>query len=324
MAESATVTFSDPEAYAAGFGDARINLTVTGAGDFKARLTRLKLKDLEVHRCRESLSRIAYIALPPDQLFLSFPIGAVSLASDGFALRNGDMVLHGRGECTHQRSNGACQWGLIALSPEPFASCGKALTGQAIAPPYASRILRPVHAELVRFRRLFAQACRLAEAAGDKLIERPEVARALEQQLFHAIINCLAANETVDTPKARHHHAAVMVQFEDALARCIDQRIDMPALCAEIGVPERTLRMCCAEFLGVSPTRYSLLQRLNKARAALRRADPKTTSVAEVARNHQFLELGRFAVTYRTTFGESPSATLQQGPQTQAQSAESA
>jgi hypothetical protein len=29
------------------------------------------------------------------------------------------------------------------------------------------------------------------------------------------------------------------------------------------------------------------------------------------ARDHQFLELGRFAVTYRTTFGESPSVTLQ-------------
>jgi transcriptional regulator GlxA family with amidase domain len=90
----------------------------------------------------------------------------------------------------------------------------------------------------------------------------------------------------------------------------------MPALCAELGVPARTLRMCCAEFLGVSPTRYLLLQRLNKARAALRRADPSKATVAEVARNHQFLELGRFAVTYRTTFGESPSATLQRDPQT--------
>jgi len=88
----------------------------------------------------------------------------------------------------------------------------------------------------------------------------------------------------------------------------------MPKLCAEIGMAERTLRMCCSEILGVSPTRYLLLQRLNEARSALRRADPSTASVAEVARNHQFLELGRFAVTYRSTFGESPSATLQRDP----------
>jgi transcriptional regulator GlxA family with amidase domain len=69
--------------------------------------------------------------------------------------------------------------------------------------------------------------------------------------------------------------------------------------------------MCCVESLGVSPTRYLLLQRLNRARAALRRADPSTTSVAEIARNNQFLEFGRFAVTYRTIFGELPSVTLQ-------------
>jgi AraC-like DNA-binding protein len=316
MAENGTLTFSDPDGYAAGFGDAHINLTITGAGDFKARLTRLKLKDLEVYRCCESLPRIAYISLPPQQMFLSFPVGAASLIFDGFALRNDDIVSHGRGERTHQRSNGACQWGLISLSPDQFASCGKALTGQAIAPPHVSRILRPVRAEVLRFQRLFAQACRLAEAAGQQLIERPEAARALEQELLHAVINCLAANETNDNPKTRHHHAAVMVRFEETLRKRIDQKLSMSALCAELGVPARTLRMCCAAFLGVSPTRYLLLQRLNKARGALRRADPLTASVAEVARNHQFLELGRFAVTYRTTFGESPSATLQRDPQT--------
>src|SRR5262249_5018572 len=55
---------------------------------------------------------------------------------------------------------------------------------------------------------------------------------------------------------------------------------------------------------------------LNAARSALRRADPSTATVAEVARNHQFREFARFAVTYCATFGASPSATLQRDPQT--------
>jgi AraC-like DNA-binding protein len=84
----------------------------------------------------------------------------------------------------------------------------------------------------------------------------------------------------------------------------------MPALCSAIGAPERTLRVCCTEFLGMSPTRYLLLRRLNMARSALRRADPETASVAEIARTYQFQEPGRFAVTYRTVFGEMPSSTL--------------
>jgi transcriptional regulator GlxA family with amidase domain len=84
----------------------------------------------------------------------------------------------------------------------------------------------------------------------------------------------------------------------------------MPELCAAIGVSERTLRVCCAELLGMSPTRYLLLRRLNMARSALRRADPATARVAEIARSYQSQEVGRFAVTYRTIFGETPSTTL--------------
>jgi AraC-like DNA-binding protein len=77
-----------------------------------------------------------------------------------------------------------------------------------------------------------------------------------------------------------------------------------------LGVSERTLRACCAEFLGMSPGRYIRLRRLNLVRAALRCADPATTSVGELARRYGFSELGRFAIRYRTIFGETPSATL--------------
>jgi AraC-like DNA-binding protein len=323
MAERSTFTFSDPDSYAAAFGDPRINLTITGAGDFRARLSRLNLKHLEIYWLRENLPRIAYLSLPPEQIYLSFPVGSQSLIFAGFACRNGDIVLLSRGEHIHQRSSGECQWGLVSLSPEQLENHAKALKEQPIASPDASRILRPVRADASQFKHLFRQACQLADS-GKKLIELPDVARALERELFYAIIRCLAADEADDNPRTRHYHAAVMVRLEETLRRRIDQRPSLPELSAEVGVPERTLRMCCAEFLGVSPTRYLLLQRLNRARSALRLADPSTASVSEIARNHQFTELGRFAVRYRTTFGETPSTTLERGPQSSTQPAESA
>ena len=135
--------------------------------------------------------------------------------------------------------------------------------------------------------------------------------------MLRAINSCMAANDEDNDRRTRQQHAAAMVRFEESLRNHLHQKLKMSALCTQIGVPERTLRLCCTEFLGISPTRYLLLRRLNKARSALRRADPSTATVAEVARNHQFLELGRFAVTYRKTFGESPSVTLQREPQIQ-------
>src|SRR4029077_17086059 len=50
------------------------------------------------------------------------------------------------------------------------------------------------------------------------------------------------------------------------------------------------------------------------ARAALRHADPATETVAGTARRYGFLEPGRFAVVYRTLFGEAPSVTRKAFP----------
>jgi AraC-like DNA-binding protein len=224
-------------------------------------------------------------------------------------LQFGDVVFHSRGERMHQRTNTESQWGLISLPPKQLVDCGKALTGLKITSPPAGRVLRPSRIAAARLLRLHSRACRLAEKR-HKLIANPEVARALEQELLHALVNCLTADDINGNLETRQHHADIMVRFEDELTTHIGRQLSIPQLCADIGVPERTLRMCCAEFLGISPTRYFLLRRLNMARSALRCADPANASVAEIARSYQFQELGRFAVTYRSTFGEMPSATL--------------
>jgi len=310
MAENGTAMFANPDDYQAGIGDAHVSLIVTGGGDFKARLTWLNLRRFHVLCGCENLPRIAFISLLPAQVFVSFPANAgAPLTYDGFGLKFGDVVFHSRGERMHQRTSGESQWGLISLPPEQLAACGKALTGLRIASPPVGRVLRPSRSDAVRLLRLYSRACRLAETR-HKLIANPEVARALEQELLHALVNCLIADDVSGNPKTRRHHADIMVRFEDALSALRGPQLNMPALCAAIDVPERTLRVCCAEFLGMSPTRYLLLRRLNRARSALRRADPANASIAEIARSCQFLEPGRFAVTYRTIFGEMPSSTL--------------
>jgi AraC-like DNA-binding protein len=310
MTENGTGTFADPDDYQAGIGGASVNLIITGGGDFKARLTWLHLRHFRVLRGCENLPRIAFFSLSPAQVFVSFPTSeGPPLTYSGLGLQFGDVVFHSRGERTHQRTNGESPWGLISLPPEQLAACSKALTGMKITAPPVGRVLRPSRSAAVRLLRLHSRACRLAETR-HKLIANPEVARALEQELLHALVNCLTADDANGKLKTRQHHADIMVRFEDALTAHRGPQLNMPALCSAVGVPERTLRVCCNEFLGMSPTRYLLLRRLNMARSALRRADPATASVAEIARLHQFLEPGRFAVTYRTVFGEMPSSTL--------------
>ena len=105
-----------------------------------------------------------------------------------------------------------------------------------------------------------------------------------------------------------------MVRLEEVLAEHLSRPLRMPELCARIGTTDRTLRSCCAEFLGLSPTRYVLLRRLKQTRLILRNADPATANVADIARECGFTQLGRFAAAYQTIFGETPSATLRRPP----------
>lgn len=314
MAENCTATFSDPGLYQAGIlgvssKSASVNFIVTGGGDFKARLTWLNLHGLRVLRGSENLPSVAYVSLPPERIVIFFPTSTAPLIWGGTKLRLGDIVFQSRGERMHQWTPGEGKWGLVSLPPEQLSACGLALTGLKLTAPTFRRVLRPPKAVASRLLRVHASACHLAETRHE-LLANPEVVRSLEQELLHALVNCLTADNADDHDDTLRHRAIILARFENALTALKDRQLNVPALCAAIGVPERTLRMCCNEFLGMSPTRYLLLQRLNKVRSALRRADPVTASVAEIAQNHQFEEPGRFAVTYRKVFGEMPSATL--------------
>src|SRR5918993_3957461 len=89
----------------------------------------------------------------------------------------------------------------------------------------------------------------------------------------------------------------------------LSEPVTISELSRMAGVSERTLRAAFREALGLSPKQYTIAQRLRAAREALRAADPKSTTVTDIAMTYGFFELGRFAGRYRNVFGESPSRT---------------
>jgi hypothetical protein len=193
-----------------------------------------------------------------------------------------------------EKANGA----LISLPPEQLAACGNALTGSKITAPPIGRVLRPSRSAAARLLRLHSRACRLAETR-HKLIANPEVARARAGIASRA-------RQLPDGRRCRRQskNKAAPRRYHGSVRGCVDR--------ASWPTAEHARALLGGRCAGtnLAPTRYLLLRRLNMARSALRRADPATASVAEIARTHQFQEPGRFAVTYRTVFGEMPSSTL--------------
>jgi len=310
MPTSGTSTYVDPDDYQAKFRGGRINLVLANGVGFKARQTWVEFGHLRLLRNEENLPRVAYISLPPERVFVGFPMGSVNLPTwGGTKLRSGDVVLHGIGERMHYRTNAASRWGYVSLAPRHLAAYRRAIAGFDPGLPSIGRILRPTVRAKSELLNLHAQACHLADTK-PKMIAHPEVARSLEQHLAYALVKCIATDEVYEPTLTKRHYRNIMARFEKVLEERLDQQLRVPDVCATIDVSQRTLRTCCAEFLGLSPGRYIRLRRLNVARGLLRRADPDATTVAEIARRSGFSELGRFAVFYRMAFGEPPSTTL--------------
>jgi AraC-like DNA-binding protein len=314
MPGSGTRTFLEPDHFEASLRQAQIEIVLALSPPFKARLTWAELHDLEVLRSEEDFPRAAYVCLGPQLSFVTFPAhsGPVPVW-DGTELRPGEIVFHGRGERLHQSTLGSFVWNVIALDPFQLEQYGRALSGKPFSLPSEGKILRPSPRNLARLRRLHAQVCRLAETR-PKLLAHTEVARAIEQGLIQTLVACLTATSMRADGAIKRRHASIMIRFEEVLADHLGEPLHTTELCELIGVTERTLRSCCAEFLGMSPVRYVLLRRLRRARVALRDAAPDGVTLLELVRGFGFTELGPFEAAYRAAFSETPLTTLQRAP----------
>ena len=102
----------------------------------------------------------------------------------------------------------------------------------------------------------------------------------------------------------------------DYIEAHLDQAVTVADLVTATGVAGRTLFKHFSDFKGVSPMHYLRNARLRQVREALLRADPEA-NVTEIAMSTGFTHMGRFSVTYRRYFGESPSETLRDRRQAQ-------
>ena len=134
--------------------------------------------------------------------------------------------------------------------------------------------------------------------------------RSLEHELVRTLATCLGPATNEEDAVAKRRHAVIMRRFRALIAASCDRPVYTTDLCAAIGVSDRTLQICCREHLGISPQKYLRLRRMQRVRRALMLADPRSATVTGLATAHGFWELGRFAMTYRSLYGESPSASL--------------
>jgi AraC-like DNA-binding protein len=314
MPGSVTSVFSEPGDFEAALcEEGSLGLLITGRGQFRARLTQVMLHHLRLSAAEEQLPRVAFVAVPADLILVSLPIGSRPAPIWGGIRMGADEIMTlGPGHRAHARTDGPSHSGSIWLLARDLARYGSALIGPTFTVPSAARSWHSSRAAGGQLRQLHGAGTRMAGLRPETLVDA-EAAHGLEQQLIHALIECLSTGPSdAGTPTTRRRQDVVL-RFEDLLRAQPERDLRVADICEAIGVSDRTLRSLCAEQLGMSPTSYLRLSRMSQVYRSLWRGDTDAATVSAVARRYGFPNLGRFAAEYRARFGELPSATLRRG-----------
>jgi AraC-like DNA-binding protein len=122
--------------------------------------------------------------------------------------------------------------------------------------------------------------------------------------------NCNSSEHAMPV-RSFERYAFIVETAEQIVRSRLGEPICIVTLCERLDLSERRLRSAFRAVRGMSPYRHLRKLRMAEARRALLTTDPAIATVTRIAMDHGFVELGRFAVEYRMTFGESPSVTLQ-------------
>ncbi|OKO88117.1 AraC family transcriptional regulator [Bradyrhizobium sp. NAS80.1] len=129
-----------------------------------------------------------------------------------------------------------------------------------------------------------------------------------------SIVECMAANVMSSLPpddagwlpSARR----LIRRVEDYLDEAGTRPVHVSEICAALGVSRRTLHRAFQEVFGLGPVSFLRHKRLCAVHSILHESAPGSTTVAAVAMDQGFYELGRFSQYYFAMFGERPSQTL--------------
>jgi hypothetical protein len=166
MPSSSVRTFSDADEYVAAIRQGTIEVTVTGSGDFAAKLTRIDLHRLWMQRFSENLPRIYHVDGWGGRAIILFrtQMGS-SLLHSGLELQPNNIVRFSEGPSYYQRSSGSAGFGGMSLSLEDMASIGTTMAGRDLTPPRDTLIVAPPPVAMTKLQRLHAAVGRLAEEA---------------------------------------------------------------------------------------------------------------------------------------------------------------
>ncbi|MCW5695648.1 MAG: helix-turn-helix transcriptional regulator [Bauldia sp.] len=264
-----------------------------GSGSFRGAVDSLRLGNILIRREHFNLSVEQRTAAPPDHL--SFAWLDDDWRVDGAALDPPTFAVWA-GPQEHLSVNGNHACGSLVLSVPSRE------LGIDIGEPWIA-ILRRDAAGVMETAAWLRSI--LALAADGAPGEAPEILPDLIRRRLLAIVAHVFRVRAWRPPPAPPR------VYRDACEYVADnpgEPIGMRELADAVGASREALHRAFADTVGLTPSAWLRVRRLNGAHRDLRAARPSRMTVSEAAMKWGFWHLGRFSAYYRGHFGHLPSA----------------
>lgn len=272
-------------------------------GDFKYRVM-LKESNAGISLMRESVNlNIEVVGEYPSKLIVvAAPVKGGVLWGNGCTINDNQFLVFGSGQQAHYVTSAPADAVSALISESALLELRSKLGLISDKPFLESTALIQTSPE--KYQLLMQMADSILRSATDNLNTQEKIFRYLEYVVL------LMSEGAVDSVKVRNTRASekwrVLYQTREYIEGHLDQPIQMAELCHYASVSLSKLERVYRSELQMTPLAYIKMRRLNKVRASLIRNTPSKQKISQLAMDHGFTHLGRFAAEYRDLFGRFP------------------
>jgi len=163
-----------------------------------------------------------------------------------------------------------------------------------------------------KMRGLYRKTFQIIEKLEDtpSMLANSRLTHYMEYEISRRLLSVLAASNPAASPPPSRMRDRAVRKAAEYIEENAQEPINLRELCLITGVSDRTLRYGFLERYDITPKAFLQSFRLNGVRRELRRADPASTKISDIANYWGFWHMGKFAADYRRLFGELPSETM--------------
>jgi len=278
-------------------------------GHMRGQLTQLSIGDLPVDLGAFSVGMRSTGILSKDRIAVGMLTGSAGRVTQWLNhVHVGDVMVTPAGDEHDGRYEGGASFAVISFAPADIPLLFGSEPRLADVNAWKKAHFRAAPRGRAQFMaRLHDIVARLRDDDTELDAEAIEFWKRSIVEIMTAAIRLNDPTES-DRPLPSAH--SIVRKVEDYLDHAGAVPVHISKICSKLSVSRRTLHRAFHDALGVGPVAYLQRRRLCNIHSAIRDADPSAMTIAEIALQHGFLNVGRFSGYYRSLFDEYPSETF--------------